>query len=165
MKHGENRSFIPLFRGPSSIEKILGEADDLFIRPTSSELPRTPPALPVRPVSPRVSSPKAASPRVTSPRAASPRAPSQRVASPRPAPPRAASPRGASPVVPQIRRETNYVYRPEPTLKNLHLAATKIQAAYRGYMVILQFNRNLNYLFPCYQMKLTICLCPKFEII
>ncbi|CDP10875.1 unnamed protein product [Coffea canephora] len=145
LKHGENRSLIPLFREPSSIEKILGEADELFIRPTtSSEIPRTPPALPVRPVSPRVSSPKAASPRVTSPRAASPkvsspRAPSQRVASPRPAPPRAASPRGASPVVPQIRRETNYVYRPEPTSKNLHLAATKIQAAYRGYMARRSF--------------------------
>ncbi|KAL3506851.1 hypothetical protein ACH5RR_032233 [Cinchona calisaya] len=140
LKHGENRSFIPLFREPSSIEKILGEADELFIRPTtSSELPKTSPALPMRPPSPRITSPKAASPRAASPKVASPRAASQRVASPRTAPPRAASPRAASPVVPQKHREANYVYRPEPTLKNLHLSATKIQAAYRGYMARRSF--------------------------
>lgn len=146
LKHGENKSFIPLFREPSSIEKILGEADQqkLFVRPqASSELSITPAALPLRPTSPRVASPRAPSPRAASPRAvspkvASPRASSQRVVSPRAPAPRAASPGTASPAVAQNRREINYVSRPEPTLRNQHLSATKIQAAYRGYMVSFQ---------------------------
>ncbi|KAK1400673.1 hypothetical protein POM88_000278 [Heracleum sosnowskyi] len=63
----------------------------------------------------------ATSRRVTSLRAASPR-----VTSPRAATPSAASPRGYRP-------------RPKPTLRNHHLSATKIQAAYRGYVARRSF--------------------------
>lgn len=176
LRHSETKSFIPLFREPSSIEKILGEADQLLIRPppTSSERPNSPPALTIRPVSPRPASPKAAShrassPKSTSPRAPSPRAPSPRVASPRadspkPAPsktfstgavsPKAALPtafisgaassksaapsKAAAPKATQSRKEIRHVPRPEPTLRDQQLSATKIQAAYRGYLVIVE---------------------------
>lgn len=144
LKHGENKSFIPIFREPSSIEKILGEVDQqkLFVSSgaISSELPLGPTS-PRVVTSPRPPSPRAAaSPRAVSPKVASPRASSQRIASPRvaappPPPPRVPSPRAASPAITQNRREVNYVFRPEPTLRNQHLSATKIQAAYRGYMV------------------------------
>uniref|UniRef100_A0A2N9J8J2 DUF4005 domain-containing protein n=1 Tax=Fagus sylvatica TaxID=28930 RepID=A0A2N9J8J2_FAGSY len=70
---------------------------------------------------PRVSSPRVASPRVTSPRAASPRAASPRI----------------------VHHEKEISYRPEPTLRNHHASATKIQAAYRGYMARRSF-RALN---------------------
>ena len=106
MSRGETKSFIPLFRGPSSIEKILGEADQqkLLIRPhTPLEEPKTPPLL-----LPRAASPKAASSRVTSQRAASSRA---------------------------VNQNEEFRYRPEPTLRYRNISATKIQAAYRGYMV------------------------------
>ncbi|KAM7460882.1 hypothetical protein LguiA_029003 [Lonicera macranthoides] len=114
LTHGESKSFIPLFREPSSIEKILGEVDQHKILnrpPTPSE--QLPPSVPL----PRAPSPRPASPRVTSPRAPSPRA--------------------ASPRVARQRREIGY--RPEPTLRNHHLSATKIQAAYRGYMARRSF--------------------------
>uniref|UniRef100_A0A5B6ZIF6 DUF4005 domain-containing protein n=2 Tax=Davidia involucrata TaxID=16924 RepID=A0A5B6ZIF6_DAVIN len=129
-RHGETKSFIPLFRGPSSIEKILGEAEQqkLLIRPpTPSEQPKTPLLVP----------PRAASPRVSSPRAVSPRATSLRAVSTRAASPRAVSPRAASPRVVNQRKEISY--RPEPTLRNHHLSATKIQAAYRGHMARRSF--------------------------
>lgn len=119
LKHGESRSFIPLFREPSSIEKILGEVDQqlLFIgHPTAVE-PPPPPPFSGRPASPRVSSHRPASPRVTSPRASSPRS----------SPPRA------------LHRRTEISYRPEPTLRHHHLSATLIQAAYRGYMARRSF--------------------------
>ncbi|CAH1453063.1 unnamed protein product [Lactuca virosa] len=111
-KHGGgNRSFIPLFREPSSIEKILGEVDqqNLFMAhphpPTlsqqSSETQQT-----GRPQSP----PPPPSPRATSP-------------PPPPPPPRVAH------------QQTKIISdRPEPTLQQRHLSATRIQAAYRGYM-------------------------------
>ncbi|XP_042010155.1 protein IQ-DOMAIN 14-like [Salvia splendens] len=107
LRHGDTKSFIPLFREPSSIEKILGEADQLLIRPppTSSQRPKSPPALPVRPVSPRpaspdpashrASSPKSNSPRASSPKSNSPRAPSPKSSSPRAPFPRVTSPRAA----------------------------------------------------------------------
>ncbi|KAI7747995.1 hypothetical protein M8C21_017391 [Ambrosia artemisiifolia] len=122
VKHGESRSFIPLFRQPSSIEKILEEVDQqlLYIgNPTSVERPTTTPQ-PLssgRPASPRgvgshqVTSPRLSSHRVTSPRAVSPIS----------SPPR---------VVVQRRAETSY--RPEPTLRQHHRSATIIQSAYRG---------------------------------
>ncbi|KAL9379944.1 hypothetical protein Peur_028426 [Populus x canadensis] len=126
LRHGETTSFIPLFREPSSIEKILDEAERehklIFRPPTPPEQPTTPPFVPPRSASPRV-----ASQRVTSPRAASPRAASPRVASPR-----AASPRNAQ-------RHKEIYYRPEPTLRNHHASATKIQAAYRGYVARRSF--------------------------
>ncbi|KAH7547602.1 protein IQ-DOMAIN 14 [Ziziphus jujuba] len=125
-RHGDTNSFIPLFREPSSIEKIFGDFEReqqrlSFRPPTPPEQPRTPPFVP-----PRAASPRASSPRVASPRAASPRAPSPRVASPR-----AASPRVASPRIVHHHKEISY--RPEPTLRSHHASATKIQAAYRGY--------------------------------
>ncbi|XVE84421.1 hypothetical protein DITRI_Ditri17bG0012800 [Diplodiscus trichospermus] len=136
LRHGETNSFIPLFREPSSIEKILGEAERehklIFRPPTPPEQPRTPPFVPHRAASPRVPSQRIASPRVASPRAASPRTASPpRAASARPASPRAPSPRAAPP---RILRP-----RPEPTLRNHHASATKIQAAYRGYMARRSF--------------------------
>lgn len=123
LRHAETNSFIPLFREPSSIEKIFGdferEQQNLVARPpTPPEQPRTPPFVP-----PRVASPRAPSPRVASPR----------VASPRFASPRATSPRAASPRIVHHHKEISY--RPEPTLRTHHASATKIQAAYRGYMV------------------------------
>lgn len=133
LRHGETNSFIPLFREPSSIEKILGEAEReqklVFRPPTPPEQPTTPPF-----VAQRVASPRVPSQRITSPRVASPRVASPRPVSPRAASPRAASPRAVSPRIVQHRRE-----RPEPTLRYRHASATKIQAAYRGYMVSLCF--------------------------
>ncbi|CAA2981252.1 IQ-DOMAIN 14 [Olea europaea subsp. europaea] len=150
-RHGETKSFIPLFRKPSSIEKILGEADELLIRPPTSFDPQiTPPAIPERPASPRANSPKSASrrarsPRAVTPRAASPRATSPRAASPKATSPRAASPKAASskgpthPKINQKQKEIKNVHRPEPTLRNQHLFATKIQAVYRGYLARRSF--------------------------
>ncbi|KAF3675966.1 hypothetical protein FXO38_04538 [Capsicum annuum] len=148
LKHAETKSFIPLFREPSSIEKILGEADEQKLLS-----PRF--TLPAGAVSPRVSSyrfitPSATSPRVASPKASSsrrltsPKAPSQRVTSPRAASPRAISPKAhpprvSSPNVSHNRKEISYAYRPEPTLRTHNLSATKIQAAYRGYMARRSF--------------------------
>lgn len=116
--HGEAHSFMPLFREPSSIEKIFGEFEReqqllTFRAPTPLEQPKTPPFVPP---------PRAASPRPPSPRVHSPRAPSLRAASPAP----------VSPKVVQQRREV--YYRPEPTSRTLHASATKIQSAFRGYM-------------------------------
>ncbi|KAI7728915.1 hypothetical protein M8C21_016436 [Ambrosia artemisiifolia] len=121
LKHGDSRSFIPLFREPSSIEKILGEVDQqlLFIgHPTHVEQPTTPqPSFSGKPASPRVTSQRVASPRIPSPRVPSPRA-----VSPKSSPPRV------------VRKRPEIKYRPEPTLQYRHRSATIIQAAYRGYM-------------------------------
>ncbi|KAJ7947449.1 Protein IQ-DOMAIN like [Quillaja saponaria] len=127
LKNGETNSFIPLFREPSSIEKIFGDFEReqqliTFRPPTTPEQPRTPPFLP----------PRAASPRASSPRVTSPTAPSPRVASPR-----VASPRASSPRIVHHHKEVNR--RPEPTLRNHHALATKIQSAYRGYMARRSF--------------------------
>ncbi|KAL0289933.1 UNVERIFIED_CONTAM: protein IQ-DOMAIN 14 [Sesamum angustifolium] len=111
-------------------KKILGEAEELLIRPpTPSEQLKTPPALPWRPNSPRVASPKAAPHIASSPKAASPRVSSARIT----------SPRATSPRVPQSRKEISYAQRPELTLRNQHLSALKIQAAYRGYLARRNF--------------------------
>ncbi|KAK6914492.1 IQ motif, EF-hand binding site [Dillenia turbinata] len=185
LRHGDTHSFIPLFREPSSIEKILGdvEREKLFIRPpTPMEQPIIPQTLSHRSPSPRIASPRIKSPRATSPRAASPRVTSPRIKSPRATSPGAASPRVTSPRIASPRvtspraaservispkaatqrvtspraaslrvasssvASTSVVqphreirHRPEPTLKNLHLSATKIQAAYRGYMARRSF--------------------------
>ncbi|CAL1365842.1 unnamed protein product [Linum trigynum] len=148
-RQGESSSsFIPLFREPSSIEKILGEAErehKLTFRPPThpAEQPRTPNFVPPpsRVVS---SSPRVPSLRVSSsPRAAtSPRAPSPRpAASPRPPSPKAAAPsisaRATSPK--NVERERQVYRRIEPTLRNQNACATKIQAAYRGYMARRSF--------------------------
>ncbi|GFP93288.1 protein iq-domain 14 [Phtheirospermum japonicum] len=137
LRQGESKSLIPLFREPSSIEKILGEADQLLIRPpppttttstsntntSFSERPKTPPALPLplplpaSSISPRVASPNAASASV------SPKATSSR-------------PAAAPPKVKESRKEIKYV---QPTLRNQNISATKIQAAYRGYLARRSF--------------------------
>jgi hypothetical protein len=120
-KHGETNSFIPIFREPSSIEKIFGdferEQQVLTIRPpTPPERPKTPPFVPPRVASPRPPSPKPPSPRAPSPRAASPRVTSPKAASSR-----------------NVHQHKEVRNRPEPTLQNQNASATKIQAAYRGY--------------------------------
>ncbi|KDP44236.1 hypothetical protein JCGZ_05703 [Jatropha curcas] len=131
LRHGDTNSFIPLFREPSSIEKILDEAERehklIFRPPTPPEQPKTPPFVPHRVASPRVPSQRVISPRAASPRVSSPRAASPRVASPR-----AASPRN-------VHRHKEIYHRPEPTLRNHHASATKIQAAYRGYIARRSF--------------------------
>ncbi|XP_073307970.1 protein IQ-DOMAIN 13-like [Primulina huaijiensis] len=155
LRHGVTKSFIPLFREPSSIEKILGEADQLFIRhPTSSEQPKPPPIALGRPNSPRILSPrttshralspKASPPRVFSPRVSSPKVQSPRAVSPKVPPRRAVTSRASSSKVPppkvnQSREDTSHVQRPEPTAREKHLSATKIQAAYRGYLARKSF--------------------------
>ncbi|KAG2721847.1 hypothetical protein I3843_02G085000 [Carya illinoinensis] len=156
LRHGESNSFIPLFKEPSSIEKIFGDFEKeqqkvTFRPPTPPEQPNTSPFVPPGFASPRVASPRPASPRVASPRPASPRADSPkpaspRVDSPRPASPRVDSPRLASPRVaspgaasPQIVRQKEISHRPEPTLRNQHASATKIQATFRGYMARKSF--------------------------
>ncbi|KAF5452555.1 hypothetical protein F2P56_027536 [Juglans regia] len=123
LRHGESNSFIPLFKEPSSIEKIFGDFEKeqqkvTFRPPTPPEQPNASPFVP--PISPRVASPRLASPRIASPRLASPRV---------------ASPRAASP---QSVRQKEISHRPEPTL-NHHASATKIQATYRGYMARKSF--------------------------
>ncbi|GAV76394.1 IQ domain-containing protein/DUF4005 domain-containing protein [Cephalotus follicularis] len=137
----ETNSFLPLFREPSSIEKILGDAEKehqlIFRPPTPQEQPKTPPFVP-----PRVPSPRVPSQRIASPRAASPRVASPRVTSPRNTSPRATSPRAASPRAPPRApspRIVHHRYRPEPTLRIHHALATRIQAAYRGYMARRSF--------------------------
>ncbi|KAG5063051.1 hypothetical protein AAZX31_02G132100 [Glycine max] len=132
LKHGETNSFIPLFREPSSIEKIFGDFEReqqlLGLRPaTPPERPKTPPYVP----------PRAPSPRPPSPRAPSPRPPSPRAASPRVASPRVTSPKAASSRIAHHHKEVGY--RPEPTLRQQHATATKIQSVYRGYMARRSF--------------------------
>lgn len=128
LRDGETNSFLPIFRQPSSIEKILCEAERehnlVFRPPTPTDRATSAPSPRIRPPSPKVSSQRyVSSPRPISPRVASPRA-----LSPKPPSPRAASPR--------IVQRREYVRRQEPTLLVKKASATKIQAAFRGYMVI-----------------------------
>ncbi|KAL8479273.1 hypothetical protein ACS0TY_026220 [Phlomoides rotata] len=145
LRHGESISFIPRSREPSSIEKILGEADQLLTRPpASSQEPKTSPPRLWKPASPRANSPEAASPRVSSARLTSPKAPLPRFLSPRTVLPTtsthpAASSKNAPPKVAQNRKEIRYVQRPEPTLRNQHRSAAMIQATYRGYLARRNF--------------------------
>ncbi|XP_039009466.1 protein IQ-DOMAIN 14-like [Hibiscus syriacus] len=128
LRYGDTNSFIRLFREPSSVEKILGEAEReqriVFRPPALPEQPATLPFVPHRAAAPSSSSHRIASPRSASlPRIASP--------SQAPSPPRTASPKAAPPTV--IRP------RLEPTSRNNHASATKVQAAYRGYMARRSF--------------------------
>ncbi|XP_038907001.1 protein IQ-DOMAIN 14-like [Benincasa hispida] len=111
LRHGEsNNSFIPLFREPSSVEKIFldleREQQRVTLRPASSS-PPTPPFVTPRNASPRISSARQPSPPVSPPRVAN--------------------------------RPKGFRFRPEPTLRNHHASATKIQAAYRGYVARRSF--------------------------
>lgn len=125
LRRGETRSFLPKFREPSSIEKILQEVDEqkLFSRPsTPFELQKTPSL-----VTPRVASSRAVSPKATSTRVISPKAASQK-----PAFSGASSSR-------DVNRHKEVRYRPESTFQYRHLSATNIQSAYRGYMARRSF--------------------------
>ncbi|KAF3492757.1 hypothetical protein DY000_02056646 [Brassica cretica] len=131
LRDGETNSFLPIFRQPSSIEKILCEAERehnlVFRPPTPTDRATSAPSPHIRPPSPKVSSQRyVSSPRPMSPRVASPRA-----LSPKPPSPRAASPR--------ILQRREYVRRQEPTLLVKKASATKIQAAFRGYMARRSF--------------------------
>ncbi|CAA0838672.1 IQ-domain 13 [Striga hermonthica] len=148
----KSKSLIPLFREPSSIEKILGEADQLLIRPTitntltttrnintnttgtntantnaSSSTPH------VLPVLPKFLSPKAASPPPPPPppplKASTSEVPSSSSF------PKASVPKATTKNIKEIRN----VPRPEPTLRDQHISAMKIQAAFRGYMARRSF--------------------------
>ncbi|KAK1426396.1 hypothetical protein QVD17_15067 [Tagetes erecta] len=117
LKHGESRSFVPLFREPSSIEKILEEVDQQLYyigHPASVEQPTTSqPLFSGRPGSPKISYHRPASPRTVSPKSSPPRV---------------------------VQRRTNDIsYRPEPALRHHHHSATIIQAGYRGYMARRSF--------------------------
>ncbi|CAN1833613.1 Protein IQ-DOMAIN 13 [Linum perenne] len=139
-KKKKGSSFIPLFREPSSIEKILDEAERehrLTFRPPTPppDQPRTPTFVPPPP-SRISSSPRVPSLRVTSPRPAA----SPRIASPPPPPPRAASPKAApSSSSTRATPQRQNFYRPEPTARNQNASATKIQAAFRGYVARRSF--------------------------
>ncbi|GER38643.1 IQ domain-containing protein [Striga asiatica] len=143
----KSKSLIPLFSEPSSIEKILGEADQLLIRPNITNIVTTyddstntnvtnnaitrssssPPILPARPVSPRVPSPKATfSPPL--------KALTSGVSS---------SSSSSEAFIPKVttenKKEITNLPRPEPTLADQNLSATKIQAVFRGYMARRSF--------------------------
>ncbi|XP_051118335.1 protein IQ-DOMAIN 13 [Andrographis paniculata] len=153
LRRGDTKSFIPLFREPSSIEKILGEADQLLLRPpASSEPPKI--GLPGASISPLVASPQRDSPGVRSPRAprpVSPKIPSPKAVSPKIASPIAISPKASTsraassktvatpPKVGKGKKGITYVKRPEPSLREQQVSATKIQAAFRGYLARRSF--------------------------
>lgn len=139
---GAPTSFIPLFRKPSTVEKIFSDFEReqqlVAIRPPAPELPSTPPYIPP----PRPTSPQATSP----PRAASPREPSPEISPPTVASP----PRACSSTILNHHEEVSYIptvvnhhkevsYIPEPINTNNLSSAIKIQAAYRGYAVRFVF--------------------------
>ncbi|CAO2821771.1 unnamed protein product [Amaranthus hypochondriacus] len=166
LKHGDGHSFLPFVREPSSIEKILGEVErehhvTNYGPPTPPEQPKpvhvTPP--PVRPASPpvRTNIPpvrSATPPRAPTPprRASPPRETVQSIPHSRDAP-REPSPSArtvASPttaatpvndVTPTRVPSSKFVQyrRPEPSLRDQHACATKIQAVFRGYMARRSF--------------------------
>ncbi|CDY30433.1 BnaA04g25340D [Brassica napus] len=133
LRRGESSSFLPIFREPSSIEKILAEAErdhNLVFRPPTppdqSNPPSASPPPPLRPASPHSPlKPGVLSPKPTSPRVPPPRAEPLTLDTPRTTTPKPLSPRA------ELREEI--VSRPEPTLFVQHASATKIQAAFRGY--------------------------------
>ncbi|XP_057781363.1 protein IQ-DOMAIN 14-like [Salvia miltiorrhiza] len=131
LHHGEAKSFLPRFKEPSSIEKILGEADQLLVRPppASSAETRVPPASLWRPASP-----------TTAPYGAtSPNAASQRVSSTRFTSLRTTLPPALTPEANQSRWEVRYVQRPEMSMRNQHRSATMIQSTFRGYLARRNF--------------------------
>ncbi|KAK4804735.1 hypothetical protein SAY86_004552 [Trapa natans] len=123
LRKGGRKPFIPLFREPSSIEKILGDAErehGILFRPPSNSPPRTPSFVPT---------PTSAPPRDSSPRPASPVE----------LPPKPPSPRIVSPPSRVVIHHREISYRPDPSLRTQHTSATKIQAAFRGYMARRSF--------------------------
>lgn len=141
LKHGDVHSFIPLFREPSSIEKILGEVEKEHhitdYKPlTPLEHPKAPPQVtPPPPLFPLRTATVKDGP---SPRASSSLRPYSTPAGVAyPPPPHVASPPYVTPVniATPAKTSSRFVQRcrPEPTLREQHICATKIQAAYRGY--------------------------------
>uniref|UniRef100_A0A0A0KU30 DUF4005 domain-containing protein n=1 Tax=Cucumis sativus TaxID=3659 RepID=A0A0A0KU30_CUCSA len=105
---GESTSFIPIFRKPSSVEKIFSdferEQQIVAFRPPAPERPSTPPYIPPQPAPPRAPSPPRAAPaKEPSPKASPPRAASAKEPSPKVPPPRAAPAKEPSPKVPPPR--------------------------------------------------------------
>lgn len=127
------RRIIPIFRQPSSIEKILADVEreqhKVLNRPMPSEkyLQKTNVHL-------RTSSSRHGSLRIGSPRAASPRVTSSN----RNISPRVSFQKGSSSKT--VRDKPSNRYRPEPTLAYRHVLATRIQSVYRGYMVRFRTN-------------------------
>ncbi|KAJ0239813.1 Protein IQ-DOMAIN 14 [Hirschfeldia incana] len=142
LRCGDTSSFLPIFREPSSIEKIFGEAErdhNLVFRPPDRSNPSSPspppppppPPPPLRPTSPRVASPRATSPnsppptRAVVPRLDSPRThslkppdlskPSSASVSAPPPPPQPASTR----VPPTHRSAPPIVSSPRPVLQRV----------------------------------------------
>ncbi|CAH8358946.1 unnamed protein product [Eruca vesicaria subsp. sativa] len=131
LKRGESSSFLPIFREPSSIEKILAEAErdhNLVFRPPTPDRSNPPSASPpLRPASPRVASPQAASPqspplrpdlaRLDSQRSLSPKTPDQSnpssASSSTPLKPGAPSQRLSPPIVPSLRPTSPRVVSPQ----------------------------------------------------
>ncbi|GMH08695.1 hypothetical protein Nepgr_010535 [Nepenthes gracilis] len=125
LRHGDKHSFVPLFREPSSIEKILGEAErehhDVNFRPL---IPVEPPkALPPGATTPVRA---AASPRSATP----PRAPSPPLATTHP--PRAPSPPPAAPplkAATTLRVPSTPPAAPTPRIPSPPPAASPVKAA------------------------------------
>ncbi|XP_051116912.1 protein IQ-DOMAIN 14-like [Andrographis paniculata] len=119
LSHGEARSFIPLFREPSSVEKILGEADHLLIKPpTTTYFHQSKNANFLK-------ADKVSSSRIDSF-------------------PSISAPRGGTSSwlnkVTQRQREANHLQMFDPIVRNRKaLAAIKIQAALRGYLARRNF--------------------------
>ncbi|KAH9620809.1 hypothetical protein KSS87_003659 [Heliosperma pusillum] len=155
----DGHSFIPLFREPSSIEQILGEAEreNHFrnhrppTQPEQSKIPShvtpfvrnatllwdgddddslradTPPRVPSPPreVSPPRDAAQSTAPPPTAIHSPPPPPPPRRVV-----PPLQATPPARAPSPRPVRQ-----WRPEPTLQNQHICATKIQTAYRACVI------------------------------
>ncbi|KAL0896441.1 hypothetical protein Bca101_080402 [Brassica carinata] len=140
LRRGESSSFLPIFREPSSIEKILAEAErdhNLVFRPDRSNPPSASPPPPLRPASPqsppprddlprldsskpspasseRLVPPIVHSPRPTSPRVVSPQADLIKPPSPRLTSPRVASPQAISPKPPTPSEDQLRLETPRP---------------------------------------------------
>ncbi|KAJ0259262.1 Protein IQ-DOMAIN 14 [Hirschfeldia incana] len=109
LKRGESSSFLPIFREPSSIEKILAEAErdhNLVFRPPTpdrSNPPSASPPPPLRPASPQSPPPRDDRPRLDSSRSLSLKPPDQSkplsASSSTPPKPGVPSPKPTSPTV------------------------------------------------------------------
>uniref|UniRef100_A0A7N0TF52 DUF4005 domain-containing protein n=1 Tax=Kalanchoe fedtschenkoi TaxID=63787 RepID=A0A7N0TF52_KALFE len=117
----EGSSYIPPFWQPSSIEKILGEFEREHHKveqpPQKSYVPSGATATSLKIGTPRAASAKASSSRINPRSISLPKASSQ----------------------PIFHSKAGTRYRAEPTLAYRHASATRIQAAYRGYMARRSF--------------------------
>lgn len=133
-KHGDVNSFIPLYREPSSIEKILGDAEmeqqqqrtTHQLAPEKIEIDKKDNTQYVSPK--KIETQKEQHHRVH-------QVPPKKVDSGREGQYREKQNR----VLHQVSSEKVQMYKPRPriTPTHAHISATKIQAAYRGYLVII----------------------------